>query len=146
MTVILSEAGFSPYRELDVYQQHMHGKAGKYGATAVFVGNMRNLNLGDTVIRMDLEHYPGMTERRLERIAEEAIARWDLVDALVIHRVGEIHPGDPIVLVAVWSIHRGAAFDACRYIIENLKHSAPFWKKEFLSAGDRWVETNTDGY
>ncbi len=146
MAVILRETLLSPYQELDAYQHRIHEKAGKYGATAVFVGAMRDFNLGDTVIRMALEHYPGMTERRLEQIVEEAIARWNLIDALVIHRVGEIHPGDSIVLIAVWSAHRGAAFDACRHIIEKLKHSAPFWKKESLSTGDRWVEANGDGY
>jgi len=147
VAVILSETAFSPYRELEAYQpQEFGGAAGKYGATAVFVGTMRDLNLGDAVTRMTLEHYPGMAERRLEQIAGEARARWDLVDVLVIHRVGEIHPNDPIVLVAAWAAHRGPAFDACRHIIESLKHSAPFWKKETLGQGERWVESNTGGY
>ena len=146
MAVMLCEAAFSPYRELDAYQQGLGGKAGRYGATAVFVGTMRDLNLGDAVTRMDLEHYPGMAERRLGQIVAEAQARWDLIDALVIHRVGEIHPGDAIVLVAAWAAHRGAAFDACRHIVEGLKHGAPFWKKETLEQGERWVESNTAGY
>ncbi len=146
MAVVLSEGDFSPYRELEAYQEKMLEKAGKYGATAVFVGTMRDLNLGDEVIRMVLEHYPGMTERRLAQIVGDAIMRWDLVDALVVHRVGVVNPNDPIVLVAVWSKHRGAAFDACRHIIETLKHSAPFWKKETLTHGERWVESNTDGH
>ncbi len=144
MAVVLSEAPFSPYRELDNYQQTI-AEAGKFGATAIFVGTMRDVNLGDTVYRMTLEHYPGMTERRLAQITEEAIMRWSLIDALVIHRVGIVQPSDPIVLVATWSSHRGAAFDACRHIIEALKHSAPFWKKETLGNVERWVETNTDG-
>ncbi len=145
MAVILSEAAFSPYRELENYQLRLP-KAGKFGATAIFVGTVRDVNLGDTVFQMTLEHYPGMTERRLEQIVEEAVKRWDLIDALVIHRVGIVQPADPIVLVAVWSPHRGAAFDGCRHIIESLKHSAPFWKKEILENTERWVESNTDGY
>ncbi len=141
MTVILCESEFSPYAELDAYQQGEN--AGRYGATAVFVGTMRDLNLGDEVAQMTLEHYPGMTERRLEQIVLEAQARWDLLDALVIHRVGAIKPGEAIVLVAVWTRHRGEAFAACRYIIEELKHTAPFWKKETIKDGERWVESNT---
>ena len=141
MTVILCESEFSPYAELDAYQQGEN--AGRYGATAVFVGTMRDLNLGDPVAQMTLEHYPGMTERRLEQIVLEAQARWDLLDALVIHRVGAIKPGEAIVLVAVWTRHRGEAFAACRYIIEELKHTAPFWKKETIKDGERWVESNT---
>lgn len=143
MSVFLSETEFSPYRQLDAYQQQMGGGAGKQGAMVMFVGTMRDFNLGDAVTRMKLEYYPGMTERRLGQIVEEAKMRWNLIDALVVHRVGEIFPNDAIVLVAVWTAHRGSAFDACRYIIENLKHSAPFWKKETLADGERWVESNT---
>lgn len=145
MAVILSEAAFSPYRELEIYQQNLPDMIGKYGATAVFVGTMRDLNLGDEVSQMVLEYYPGMTERRLGQIVEEARSRWGFLDALVIHRVGGIFPNDPIVLVAVWATHRRAAFDACSHIIESLKHSAPFWKKETLEQGERWVESNTFG-
>lgn len=143
--VVLSQTPFFPYHELDVYQQKMQGKAGQSGATVIFVGTMRDFNLGDAVKSMNLEYYPGMTERCLEQIAEEARKRWELIDVLVIHRIGEILPGDPIVLVAAWTPHRGAAFDACRYIIESLKHTAPFWKKEMLETGERWVECNTLG-
>jgi molybdopterin synthase catalytic subunit len=145
VAVILRDADFSPYRELEAYQQAALS-AGQYGATAVFVGTMRDLNLGESVERMSLEHYPGMTERRLAQIAAEASARWGLLDALVVHRVGEVRPNDSIVLVAAWAAHRGAALDACRHIIEALKHSAPFWKKEILARGERWVESNTGGY
>ncbi len=146
MAVVISEKGFSPYGELEAYQRRLCDKAGQYGATVAFVGTMRDLNLGDRVARMALEYYPGMTERRLGQIVDEACVRWDLIDALVIHRVGEIHPNDSIVLVAVWSAHRGAAFDACRHIVEDLKHSAPFWKKETLEKGERWVESNVSGF
>lgn len=95
---------------------------------------------------MTLEHYPGMTEKELERIVEEARENWSLLDELIIHRVGELLPNDPIVLVAVWSAHRKDAFEACRHIMEALKSRAPFWKKEQLDSSSRWVEKNTDGY
>jgi molybdopterin synthase catalytic subunit len=134
---------------LEAYQNQNESSVriiGKYGATAVFVGTMRDFNLGDSVVRMSLEHYPGMAERQLVQIADQAIVRWDLVDVLVIHRVGVIQPGESIMLAAAWAAHRGAAFDACRYIVEELKHAAPFWKKETLERGERWVENNTHGY
>lgn len=143
MSVFLCKAEFSPYRELEAYQQRMRESAGKQGAMVAFVGTMRDFNLGDEVVQMKLEYYPGMAERRLGQIVEEATAGWNLIDALVVHRVGEIFPNDTIVLVAVWAAHRGAAFDGCRHIIESLKHSVPFWKKESLVNGERWVESNT---
>ena len=95
---------------------------------------------------MTLEHYPGMTEKELGRIVDEAQQQWALLDVLVIHRVGDLLPNDPIVLVAVWSAHRKDAFEACRHIMEALKSRAPFWKKEQLDNAFRWVEKNTDGY
>jgi molybdopterin synthase catalytic subunit len=106
---------------------------------------MRDVNEAAAVHAMTLEHYPGMTERHLQRITEEAMGRWDIIDILVLHRVGELRPGDPIVLIAVWSAHRAAAFEACRFLIEDLKSRAPFWKKERLDTGFRWVEKNTPG-
>jgi molybdopterin synthase catalytic subunit len=84
-----------------------------------------------------------MTERHLHQICEEAKQRWDILDSLIVHRIGDIQPNDPIVLVAAWSAHRAAAFDACRYLIEELKTRAPFWKKEQLQEATRWVEHNT---
>jgi len=141
----LRETAFHPYRELEAYQAALPEWAGKYGATVSFVGTMRDFNEGDTVRRMTLEHYPGMTERSLEAIVDEARARWNFIDALVIHRVGALEPNEPIVLAAVWSAHRNAAFEACRHIMEALKSRAPFWKKETLAAGERWVEHNTSG-
>lgn len=140
MPVLLSESGFSPYRELEAYEV---AQLENYGATAVFVGTMRDFNQGDAVTAMCLEHYPGMTELRLGQIVEDAKQHWPILDALVIHRVGNVLPKDPIVLVAVWAHHRGPAFAACREIIEELKHTAPFWKKEVLADGERWVENNT---
>jgi molybdopterin synthase catalytic subunit len=118
-------------------------QAGKYGATASFVGTMRDFSDGGPVRSMTLEYYPGMTERHLHQICEEAKQRWDILDSLIVHRIGDIQPNDPIVLVAAWSAHRAAAFDACRYLIEELKTRAPFWKKEQLQEATRWVEHNT---
>lgn len=141
MPVKLIDHPFDPWVELRQYQAQL--AQGQYGATAVFVGTMRDFNQGDLVEAMFLEHYPGMTERELERIIAEARSQQDFLDALVIHRVGEIHPGDPIVLVIVWSAHRGPAFAACRFIVEALKTRAPFWKKEKLPDRVRWVEKNT---
>ncbi|HYE35999.1 molybdenum cofactor biosynthesis protein MoaE [Methylocaldum sp.] len=146
MLIALRPTGFDPYAELLRYQTEILGHAGKYGATCSFVGTMRDFNESETVRHMFLDHYPGMTEKQLEKIVEEAQSRWSFLDALVIHRVGEILPDQPIVLVAVWSSHRGAAFDACRYIMEELKSRAPFWKKEALEQSERWVEKNTSGY
>ena len=136
---------FDPYQEVSHYQRETLQAAGKYGATAVFVGSMRDFNEGDDVRAMTLEHYPGMTEQYLEKISLEARQRWDLIDSLIIHRVGEVYPSDAIVVVAVWSAHRGAAFEASRYLMEELKSRAPFWKKETLTEGSRWVKKNTAG-
>ena len=110
------------------------------GAIASFIGLVRDVNEGDAVSGMTLEHYPGMTEKALARIVEEAKQRWDIIDALVIHRVGELKPLDQIVLVAVAGAHRGAAFDACEFIMDYLKTQAPLWKKELTAQGARWVD------
>lgn len=110
------------------------------GAVAAFIGQVRDLNAGADVASMTLEHYPGMTEKALQRIIEQAQARWDIFDALVIHRIGELRPLDQIVLVLVAGAHRGEAFAACEYIMDYLKIEAPFWKKEQTSTGARWVE------
>ena len=135
---------FDPWQEILQYQQ-AHLTPGSYGATASFVGSMRDFNEGDEVRMMTLEHYPGMTDRHLEKICAEARDRWDIIDCLILHRVGDIQPDQPIVLTVVWSAHRAAAFDACRYLMEELKSRAPFWKKETLREGERWVEKNTPG-
>ncbi|MCG6867849.1 MAG: molybdenum cofactor biosynthesis protein MoaE [Gammaproteobacteria bacterium] len=136
---------FDPWDEVRRHQAGRPDLAGNYGATAVFVGTMRGLNEGDRVTRMRLEHYPGMTDAHLEQITAAAAKRWEIQDVLVVHRTGEVAPGDPIVLVAVWSAHRAAAYEANRFIMEDLKSRAPFWKKETLEGGDRWVESNTPG-
>jgi len=110
------------------------------GAIASFIGLVRDVNEGDAITGMTLEHYPGMTEKALAGIVAEAKSRWDIVDALVIHRVGELKPLDQIVLVVVTGGHRGAAFAACEFIMDYLKTQAPFWKKELTAQGARWVE------
>lgn len=137
---------FDPWQEVQTYQHSAQGMAGKFGATSIFIGTMRDFNEGDDVQGMILEHYPGMTEKQLEKIVAEALQQWPVLDALVVHRVGNILPNEPIVLVAVWTSHRGDAFDASRYIIEALKSRAPFWKKELLqSQAERWLTKNTPG-
>lgn len=112
----------------------------RVGAVAAFVGLVRDMNEGAGVSEMALEHYPGMTEKALEAIVAEARGRWDLFDALVVHRVGTLQPQDQIVLVAVTSAHRGEAFAACEFIMDYLKTRAPFWKREVTPAGARWVD------
>jgi molybdopterin synthase catalytic subunit len=112
----------------------------KVGAVASFVGVCRDANDGDAVVAMTLEHYPGMTEKALAKIVDEALARWKILDVTVIHRVGELKPTDQIVLVVVTSAHRGEAFAACEFLMDYLKTRAPFWKKEQTPEGTRWVE------
>ncbi len=146
MAVSLFTSPFDPWKTLQAHQQQ-ELRSGEFGATATFVGTMRDFNEGDEVRAMALEHYPGMTESQLQRIIDSANDRWPLQEVLIAHRVGDIVPGEPIVLVACWSAHRAAAFDACRFLMEELKSSAPFWKKETLNDDShRWVEKNTDGY
>ena len=112
----------------------------KVGAVATFVGLVRDVNEGSDVSEMTLEHYPGMTERAIEDICEEAGRRWEVLDARVVHRVGTLRPTEPIVIVAVASGHRRDAFEACEFIMDFLKTRAPFWKKERTGDGERWVE------
>jgi molybdopterin synthase catalytic subunit len=112
----------------------------KIGAVASFVGVVRDVNDGGAVAEMTLEHYPGMTEKAIEEIVAQARARWKVLDARVIHRVGTLRPTDQIVLVAVASSHRGDAFAACEFIMDFLKTRAPFWKKEKTGGAVRWVE------
>ncbi|TXH61212.1 MAG: molybdopterin synthase catalytic subunit MoaE [Burkholderiaceae bacterium] len=112
----------------------------RVGAVASFVGTVRDVNDGSGVSTLTLEHYPGMTEKSLEDICAQAKARWNILDTLVVHRVGALRPLDQIVLVAVTSAHRGEAFAACEFIMDYLKTQAPFWKKERTPQGDRWVD------
>jgi len=110
------------------------------GGLASFVGLVRDANDGRAIQGMTLEHYPGMTEKALEDIVAQAHARWDLIDTVVIHRVGSLVPGDRIVMVGVASAHRGEAFEACEFVMDYLKTRAPFWKREDTPEGARWVE------
>jgi molybdopterin synthase catalytic subunit len=115
----------------------------KVGAVASFVGIVRDLNDGDEVATLTLEHYPGMTEKSLEDIVSRAKQRWDIYDVLVVHRVGTLKPLDQIVLVVVTSAHRGESFKACEFLMDYLKTRAPFWKKEITPEGSRWVEARS---
>lgn len=147
MTIKICTEAFDPFHEIQVYQNVKTDHIGAVGATSIFIGTMRDFNEGDAVKGMTLEYYPGMTEKQLEKIVAEARQQWPIIDSLVIHRVGDILPNESIVLVAVWSSHRGDAFDASRFIMEALKSKAPFWKKELLaSENERWVAKNTNGY
>lgn len=110
------------------------------GAVVTFTGKVRNHNLGNDVAALTLEHYPGMTEKALQEIVDAARERWPLQRVTVIHRVGELFPGDEIVLVGVTSAHRGSAFSAAEFIMDYLKTRAPFWKREATEQGDRWVD------
>jgi molybdopterin synthase catalytic subunit len=110
------------------------------GAVCTFVGTVRDRNDGQSVSTMELEHYPGMTEKAIEQMIDEAFRRFDIQGARVIHRVGLLQPLDQIVLVAVTSAHRGESFQACEFLMDYLKTQAPFWKKEQTSEGARWVD------
>jgi molybdopterin synthase catalytic subunit len=147
MKITILDKQFDPWQSISDYQKTLTEHTAKYGATAVFVGTMRDLNEDKNISDMFLEHYPGMTEKYLEKISQESIDKHQLMDSLIIHRVGHIKPDETIVLVAVWSGHRKQAFEACREIMEELKSKAPFWKKETLKSGQaHWVEHNTKGY
>ena len=126
--------------DIAAIQEEMRCANSAIGAVVTFLGQMRDINEGDQVSTMTLEHYPGMTEKALQAIVDEADQRWDLMGIRVIHRVGELMPLDPIVLVAVASAHRGEAFKACEFVIDYLKTRAPFWKKEQTPNGERWVD------
>jgi molybdopterin synthase catalytic subunit len=115
----------------------------RIGAVVSFVGTVRDMNDGDQVAELELEHYPGMTERSLEDIVEQARTRWPLYGALVVHRIGPMKPQEQIVLVAASAAHRGEAFAACEFIMDYLKTDAPFWKKEQTPNGARWVDARS---
>jgi len=136
MTVRIQTADFDVSAEIAALRR---GNP-KIGAIASFVGVVRDVNDGDTVAEMTLEHYPGMTEKAIEEIIDQARSKWNVLNVLVIHRVGQLRPMDQIVLVAVAGAHRGDAFAACEFIMDYLKTRAPFWKKEQTGQGARWVE------
>jgi molybdopterin synthase catalytic subunit len=125
-------------------QRGLLAGAGREGAIATFTGYVRAENERMPVHTMELEHYPGMTEKSIHAILAQATARWPLLAVSVVHRVGKLHPGDQIVWVGVASAHREAAFAACEFIMDYLKHRAPFWKKELGPDGGRWVEARPE--
>ena len=139
MPVRVQEAVFDFSSEISAF------RAGRpeIGAIAAFVGLVRDINVGSAVSSLTLEHYPAMTQKALQDIVAQAHQRWDIIDTLVIHRVGRLQPMDQIVLVAVASAHRGEAFHACEFIMDYLKTQAPFWKQEQTPEGTRWVEAKT---
>lgn len=145
MQIEIRHESFDPWRELVSFQNHEDHPPSGFGATTVFIGTMRDFNDDETVSEMTLEHYAGMTEKHLESICSTALEKWNIIDVLLIHRVGVVRPGDPIVLVAVWSAHRREAYEANRFIMEDLKSRAPFWKREQLANEQRWVRSNTPG-
>lgn len=136
MTVRVQREDFDAGAEI----ARLRGNDPKIGAVASFVGVARDVNEGEAVATLALEHYPGMTERALEDICAQARRRWNIIDVLVVHRIGELKPTDQIVLVVVTSAHRGDAFAACEFVMDYLKTEAPFWKKEATAAGARWVD------
>ena len=139
MTVRIQTADFDAGREIAALRA---GDA-RVGAVATLIGTVRDVNDAASVSTLTLEHYPGMTEKALEAIVAEARGRFDILEVLVIHRVGTLAPTDQIVLVAVTGAHRGEEFDACRFLMDYLKTRAPFWKKETTPQGTRWVDART---
>jgi len=134
----VQQEDFDPGAELERLRGRLQGRV---GAMVSFIGLVRDLNEGADITGMTLEHYPGMTEKALAAIAAEATARWKLIDAIIIHRIGPLAPNDRIVLVIAASAHRKDAFHACEFMIDALKTKAPFWKKETGSRGSRWITT-----
>jgi molybdopterin synthase catalytic subunit len=137
MTVRIQQEDFDISAEIAALRAGNRG----VGAVASFIGCVRDVNDNAQVGEMTLEHYPGMTEKAIEEIVEQARSRWNIPSALVIHRVGTLKPGDQIVLVVTLGAHRGEAFAACEFIMDYLKTRAPFWKKEQTPQGERWVES-----
>ncbi|EUB83339.1 molybdopterin synthase catalytic subunit MoaE [Pseudomonas sp. GM30] len=130
------------YKSFDVGQltAELHARNPRVGAVVNFIGYVRDLNIGQSVNELFLEHYPGMTEKALEQIAEEARQRWPLLGVEIVHRVGALAVSEPIVFVGVSSKHRHMAFEACAFIMDVLKTRAPFWKRESTAQGSHWVE------
>ncbi|KQB53153.1 molybdenum cofactor biosynthesis protein MoaE [Pseudomonas endophytica] len=135
MTIRVQAGAFDPGAEVNA----LHAANLGVGAVVSFVGYVRDFNDGHEVAGMFLEHYPGMTEKALAKIVLEAQQRWPLLGLNVVHRVGALEPGEPIVFVGVVSAHRQAAFDACAFVMDYLKTRAPFWKNAQTAAGPRWV-------
>ena len=138
MKISVQEGPFDAGAELDAFSHGRH----EVGAVVSFTGIVRDREGG--LIAMEIEHYPGMTEKAIAKIAEEARARWDLADILVIHRFGSLPLGQPIMMVATAAAHRRAAFEAAEYLMDYLKSRAPFWKKEVTRSGEHWVEATPE--
>ena len=144
MLVELRSRPFNAWREIDSCQSRLR-RTGQHGAVASFVGIMRDFNEDRRVTGMMLEHYPEMTEKYLKKIAAHTAEKWQLIELLLLHRIGRINIGEHIVIVATWAAHRKQALESCHTLVEDLKSRAPFWKKEETPDGDRWVEKNTPG-
>jgi len=140
MSARLSVAVQTEDLDLDHEHQQLVQQDHGIGAVVAFIGMVRDLNLADDVVALELEHYPGMTEKSLMKIVQQAESRWSLQAARVVHRVGKMYPGDQIVLVLTASAHRGDAYEANTFIMDYLKTEAPFWKKEWTPEGPRWIE------
>ncbi|MEJ6670663.1 MAG: molybdopterin synthase catalytic subunit [Candidatus Azotimanducaceae bacterium] len=138
-SVLIQTEDFS----LDAALAELKAQSGLAGGLCFFTGAVRDSNLDQAVGGLYLEHYPGMTERQLDRILDAAAQRWQLQGAIVVHRIGQLMPGDNIVLVAVAASHRGEAFEACEMIMDYLKTDATFWKKESIADGHRWIEARS---
>lgn len=139
MKISIQTEDFDVSTELKILSENLP----QIGGINVFVGTVRDHHQGDQVSAMSLEHYPGMTEKSLQGILDAAKSRWDVLNATIIHRVGDLNVGDQIVLVAIASSHRGDAFAACEFVMDYLKTSAPFWKKEQTTQGARWVDARS---
>ncbi len=144
MKIEIMNEKFDPWEALVDYKKNVLLNDSRIGATSIFVGTVRDFNDNEEVENMELEHYPGMTEKYLEDMVNSAIKKYNIIDGLVIHRVGLLEPTDPIVVVATWSEHRENAFNATRDIMEALKAQAPFWKKESTNNGFRWVKPSVE--
>ncbi len=135
---------FDPWQKLVDYKKAQLRDKKNIGACSVFLGTMRDINCGDEIKSMELQHYPDMTESYLDKIVTNVTKKYKIIDSIILHRVGLVSPSDPIVLVATWSEHRNDAFEATREIMEILKSEAPFWKKESTDKGFRWVEPEAE--
>jgi len=144
MKILVTTEPFNPWLFLHEHEQSLMQLYGKTGAIATFVGKTRDFNAGEQVSTLFLEHYPVMTEKCLQACVETAEQRWALADCLIVHRVGTLQPGETIILIAVWAMHRQAAFAGCQFLLEALKTKVPFWKRETLvGERQRWVEESS---
>ena len=141
MKIEIINEKFDPWQSLVDYKKNDLQNDPRIGASSVFLGTMRDFNEDSDVTGMELQHYPGMTEKSLSEICDQAEARWPIQKMRVIHRVGDLDIGDQIVYVGVSSAHRGAAFEACEFVMDFLKTKAPFWKKERTTEATRWVDS-----